>query len=1010
MTGPDTVEPTLVGDWLGDEPISAGDRGPRVCREQDGRYEVQHLLGRGAIGRVLVVRDTFLQREVALKELLPGRMSSAGSAGSARFLREARITGALEHPGIVPVYELGQREDGQLYYTMKRVRGRTLSQALQACADLGERLALLPALVSICQAVAYANARGVVHRDLKPDNMMLGEFGEAVVLDWGLVKLAGEAELPGGPVTPDVATLTRSGSTLGTPSWMSPEQARGELERLDGRSDAWSLGVVLYQVLTGSLPFYGDGVEATLEAVRTAALVPVRERAPSAPPELAAIAHRALERDLDARYTPKQLADDLSAWLTGERVSAHDYTSRELLLRFVARNRVASGAAVVVFLLTAASAVGLGLGWRAAQQARDQATAAAHAAEVNLALGLQEKARQLLVDRDPLAAGVFAAAARVHDPTGSPAHTASALYASAVASPVVHDATLGTDLDSAVISHGGERVAMAWDRHVEVLDVTSGSPVGSWEVSGTPWLLGVRADGSVLVEADGRLSLHGPDGAERWTADVEHPYRAVLSRGEHLGALAYLDGHVDFVDLETGVRTRTLHAHDAAIEHLAFSPDDARLATSSLEGRVRLWSMQDDTLLDELAVLGEALAWTPDGGSLLVGTDEGQLWRWTPGEEASLLGSSHRGLISGVAATEGLFASSDTVGRLHLWSPAGERVRITASQANDLVFTDDWLLTASSSRVDRWRRQDRVWQGRGGDYHNALVPQGDRLLSVDDDGGLWAWGPAGGELLYQGDAAALSLAVHPRHLAVGWSDGQVTLHEPDTGAQIARLGRGAPVWAVALSPDGGQLAAGHEDGSLVLHHLDRGTTERLPGHELMVQSVGYTPEGELMSSDIDARVLVRGAAGEILGRADVTGNGLTTAVLSPDGRTLLVAGRQPPTLRSMPDAEVILDLPPHDSAVYYGAFSPDGSLVATGSGDGEVRLWDTTTGRLRLVLYLEELNGLAMPTNTEIAVAVDSEVRVYPVVLDVWDRDPDVLLDEAQARAGARLEGFSLVR
>ena len=161
-------------------------------------------IGRGGLGRVLLVEDRHLGREVAVKELLGGGdISSVGSAPTSgsvapsvvRFLREARVTGQLEHPNIVPVYELGVRADGTLYYTMRLVRGRTLAEALHDCSTLGERLKLLSHFADVCHAVAFAHSRGVIHRDLKPDNVMLGEFGETVVLDWGLARVAGKKDI-----------------------------------------------------------------------------------------------------------------------------------------------------------------------------------------------------------------------------------------------------------------------------------------------------------------------------------------------------------------------------------------------------------------------------------------------------------------------------------------------------------------------------------------------------------------------------------------------------------------------------------------------------------------------------------------------------------------------------------------------------------------------------------------------------------------------------------------------
>lgn len=344
-----------------------------ITREQPGRYVAPgsepsaRELGRGGIGRVLVMHDAHLGRDVALKELLPGqRPGSAGGSqtiATTRFLREARITGRLEHPNIVPVYELGRRRDGSLYYTMKVVNGRTLADVLAEKRTLGERLSLLKHFADLCNAMAYAHDRGIIHRDLKPGNVMVGAFGETVLLDWGLAKPTGSGEGEGVAVgagldgSVDELTATADGAVLGTPLYMSPEQAKGE-EGVGPQADVWSLGVMLYELLVGRRPFGGNSAFAVLDAVVRGDFVPVRVACPEAPPELAAVVERALSVDRERRYAHAgALADEIGAFLVGGRVRAYRYGVRELLGRFARRYRVALAVAGVAVVLLAGLAV-----------------------------------------------------------------------------------------------------------------------------------------------------------------------------------------------------------------------------------------------------------------------------------------------------------------------------------------------------------------------------------------------------------------------------------------------------------------------------------------------------------------------------------------------------------------------------------------------------------------------------------------------------------------------------
>jgi eukaryotic-like serine/threonine-protein kinase len=304
------------------------------------RFRIVRPHAKGGLGEVFVARDEELNREVALKEIQDQRADHPESR--ARFLLEAEITGGLEHPGIVPVYGLGAYPDGRPYYAMRFIRGDSLKEAIDryhekyASLDAGQRTlilrALLGRLIDVCNAIAYAHARGVLHRDLKPGNIMLGKYGETLVVDWGLAKPLGESASkeptePGEgsliPSSRSSASATIAGAAVGTPQYMSPEQAAGRLDLLGPASDVYSLGATLYCILTGKSPLGESDIGTILQRVQRGDIPRPRELKADVDPALDAICMKAMALIPQNRYSsPKQLADDMEQWLADEPVTA----------------------------------------------------------------------------------------------------------------------------------------------------------------------------------------------------------------------------------------------------------------------------------------------------------------------------------------------------------------------------------------------------------------------------------------------------------------------------------------------------------------------------------------------------------------------------------------------------------------------------------------------------------------------------------------------------------------
>ena len=975
-----------------------------------GRFQILRSHAQGGLGEIFVAEDGELAREVALKEIRPLHAHDPGSR--ARFFLEARITGGLEHPGIVPIYSLGIYADGCPFYAMRLIRGESLKEAIQRFHRVdgtgsepgGRALAfreLLGRFVAVCNAVAYAHSRGVVHRDLKPANVMLGPYGETLVVDWGLAKPLGQeqaATLGRGsspalrPLTADGSTPTETGSALGTPAYMSPEQSVGDWERVGPRSDVYSLGATLYSLLTGRAAFEGDDILAVLDRVRRGEFRPPRQVEPEIPPALEAICLKAMATRPEARYaTAGELADEIERWLADEPVAAYREPWGPRLARWARRHKPwVTGAAALLATAIVALAVGTVLidgarrGEKAARGREADQRRLAEAARQAEAEARRQAEAQLYLSNVALAGREWRA--------GNAARVGELLNECA-----------------ADLRH--------WEWHYLKRQGRAGRRTLVGPHFGRVTALAFSPDGTRLVSSGQHGTVKVWDAGEaRVVLDLD---RAAGHKGHVLGA-AYCrdgrriatageDGTVRLWDAATGRPGPVLRGHEAAVSAVAFSPDGSRLASAGRDGVLKLWDPA--TGADRLTLRGHgaavsAVAFSPDGSRLASAGEYPdtvvRVWDVATGAEARRL-TGHAVNVNGLSfSPDGRrLASAGNDGSVLVWDVAdGKAVATLAAErrpmVNALAYSPDGKYLASGGLDQVVRVWDvgtgrEVWTLRGhasGVTALAFRPDGRSLASADEDGVIQIWDPIRGPEsvpIAAEDVRHAGLAISPdgRWIAAATQGypagarGTGTAPERTVRLWDAADGRPGPVLRghdedltdVAFSPDGVRLAAAGDRGTVTVWEVSSGrilrTLRRPEGPAVRPMErgrVAFGPgAGQLVLVDDEGTATVwatdtgREAHTYRTARpsqSDPTGRIRPALALGLDGRRLAVGDLSGVRLWDLADGREIATLRGGLAAILAMAFSPDGGRLALaairGGGvasAGEIQVWDVATGR-----------------------------------------------------------------
>lgn len=926
---------------------------PRIWPEQSrlatpcrfGNYELLEEIAHGGMGVVYKARQLRPNRIVALKLILSGQL--ARRVDVERFHAEAEAAARLDHPHIVPIYEVGQH-GGQHYFTMKYIEGGSLAERNSEFRNQNSEFGSAARLLStIARAVHYAHQRGILHRDLKPGNILLDAAGEPYVSDFGLAKEFGGDE-----------TGSLSGTIVGTASYMAPEQAAGG-KSLTTAVDTYSLGAILYELLTGKPPFKSDSALETLRQVREREVMSPRAINWAIDRDLETICLKCLEKEPQRRYgSAELLADDLDRWLAGEPILARPAGAVERAFRRCKKNPLVTALAITIVFLAALGLIGVLTQWQAALANEQKAVANEQKAEANAAEA-QQKAQEAAAQRDE--------AQRQRDEIKSLNEKLNrTLYLAHISLAQNAWATGDTD-----------RMMGLLEQHIP--------KSGETDLRGFEWFYLDRLSRPDVFTLKGHTSpvqcvAFSPDGKRLASGELNHA--------------------IKIWDVRSGREVRTLSGHTGYVTWIDFSPDGTKLASTStiedestdkeIPGQIKIWNLAtgEELLSWSESGLAYCLAFSPDGRRIACGSGSEVKLRDSQTGEAKLT-------INELGGPDG---------QVHniAFSPDGRRL----------------LCCALSEEKKNPKRELRVCDSENGAELLSLAgsrgdfsPDGKKFVAVVDGNLRICDAESGKELVSLGEhAQRISSAVFSpdgKKLATHSGDGLLKLWDARSGEEISTFpGFSRNYVNAVFCPDGKSFASGSGTRVRILKSPAGNEPTVLRGHSELVNGAIFSPDGSRIataSADKTAKIWNALTGEEVV---TLTGHhgGVRRLAFSSNGKQLATASADATIkLWNAETGEELRTLNGHTAGVLSVEFSPDGKQLASTSHDATIRIWNVSDGR--------ELQSLTGHTDAVGRVAYRSDgKRLVSASKDqtvrVWDATTGTELMKLEGHKEAVREAF----